>query len=59
MPVLNEAAGIEQALAALQPLRARGVQVIVVDGGSSDDTVARAGRRRLRARRRNAAERAR
>ena len=43
MPVLNEAAGIEQALAALQPLRARGAQVIVVDGGSSDDTVARAG----------------
>ena len=43
MPVLNEAAGIEQALAALQPLRARGIQVIVVDGGSSDDTVARAG----------------
>ena len=43
IPVLNEAAGIEQALAALQPLRARGAQVIVVDGGSSDDTVARAG----------------
>ena len=36
MPVLNEAAGIEQALRALQPLRAGGHEVIVVDGGSSD-----------------------
>src|SRR4030095_14826152 len=42
MPVLNEAAGIEQALAALKPRRARDIQVIVVDGGSNDDTVARA-----------------
>ena len=40
MPVLNEAAGIVPTLAALAPLRARGVEVIVVDGGSSDDTVA-------------------
>jgi rSAM/selenodomain-associated transferase 2 len=38
MPVLNEAAGIEAALAALAPLRARGVEVIVVDGGSPDGT---------------------
>ena len=40
MPVLNEAAGIEAALAALQPLRARGCEVIVVDGGSRDATPA-------------------
>src|SRR6185295_1906847 len=36
VPVLNEAAGIGQALGALAPLRARGHEVIVVDGGSSD-----------------------
>lgn len=42
IPVLNEAQGIAQALQALAPLRARGVQVIVVDAGSSDDTVERA-----------------
>ncbi len=40
MPVLNEAAGIVGTLAALAPLRARGVEVIVVDGASHDDTVA-------------------
>jgi len=38
VPVLNEAAGIEAALLALQPLRARGHEVIVVDGGSGDAT---------------------
>ena len=38
MPVLNEAAGIAAALAALAPLRARGAEVIVVDGGSRDGT---------------------
>lgn len=38
MPVLNEAAGIEAALTALQPCRARGVELIVADGGSSDNT---------------------
>lgn len=38
MPVLNEAARIEAALMALQPYRARGVEVIVADGGSSDGT---------------------
>lgn len=43
MPVLNEAAGIQAALAALQPYRARGVEVIVADGGSNDDTVDLAG----------------
>ena len=40
MPVLDEAAIITAALAALAPLRARGAEVIVVDGGSSDGTVA-------------------
>jgi rSAM/selenodomain-associated transferase 2 len=39
MPVLNEAAGIEAALRALAPLRARGVEVIAADGGSGDGTV--------------------
>jgi rSAM/selenodomain-associated transferase 2 len=42
IPTLNEAASIETALARLAPLRARGTRVIVVDGGSTDDTVARA-----------------
>lgn len=40
MPVLDEADGIVEALTALAPLRARGVEVAVVDGGSSDATVA-------------------
>jgi rSAM/selenodomain-associated transferase 2 len=40
MPVLNEAAGIEEALRALAPLHARGVEVVVADGASSDATVA-------------------
>ena len=40
MPVLNEAGGIEDALRALAPLRARGVEIVVADGGSSDATVA-------------------
>jgi rSAM/selenodomain-associated transferase 2 len=40
VPVLNEAGGIEATLAALAPLRERGAEVIVVDGGSRDDTVA-------------------
>jgi rSAM/selenodomain-associated transferase 2 len=39
VPVLNEAASIAATLATLQPLRAQGVEVIVVDGGSSDATV--------------------
>jgi rSAM/selenodomain-associated transferase 2 len=38
MPVLNEAAGIAAALRRLAPLRARGAEVIVVDGGSGDGT---------------------
>jgi rSAM/selenodomain-associated transferase 2 len=42
VPVLNEAQHIESTLAALAPLRRRAVEVIVVDGGSQDDTVDRA-----------------
>lgn len=38
VPCLNEADGIADALDALAPLRARGAEVIVVDGGSSDAT---------------------
>lgn len=38
MPVWNEAACIVPALQALAPLRQRGVELIVVDGGSSDGT---------------------
>ncbi|MBN8958276.1 MAG: TIGR04283 family arsenosugar biosynthesis glycosyltransferase [Rhizobiales bacterium] len=41
VPVLNEAPVIAQALAALVPLRARGVEVIIADGGSEDDTLGR------------------
>ncbi len=40
IPCLNEAGGIVAAVERLQPLRRRGVEVIVVDGGSSDDSVA-------------------
>lgn len=38
VPALNEAGGIRAALDALAPLRARGHEVIVVDGGSTDGT---------------------
>jgi len=38
VPALNEAHGIGAALHALAPLRARGHEVIVVDGGSADGT---------------------
>jgi rSAM/selenodomain-associated transferase 2 len=38
IPALNEAGGIRAALEALQPLRARGHEVVVVDGGSTDGT---------------------
>ncbi|MCD6042497.1 MAG: glycosyl transferase [Burkholderiales bacterium] len=38
VPALNEAPGIGAALQALAPLRARGHEVIVVDGGSEDRT---------------------
>jgi len=40
MPALNEAAGMGAALQALAPLLARGAQLIVADGGSSDTTTA-------------------
>ncbi len=39
VPALDEEAVIIDALDALAPLRARGVELIVVDGGSSDRTV--------------------
>ena len=39
VPVLDEATIIVGALRALEPLRARGAEVIVADGGSSDSTV--------------------
>lgn len=43
IPMLNEAAGIEEALTPLQPLRAQrfsiSAEVIVVDGGSQDNSV--------------------
>ena len=42
VPVLNEAAGIAATLRALAPLRQRGAEVIIVDGGSDDGTPQRA-----------------
>ena len=39
VPVLDEAAGISAALEALTPFRQRGIEVIVVDGGSRDRTM--------------------
>ncbi|WP_420127951.1 TIGR04283 family arsenosugar biosynthesis glycosyltransferase [Longimicrobium sp.] len=39
IPALNEAAGIADTLRPLQPLRARGHEVVVVDGGSADGTM--------------------
>src|SRR5258708_10017226 len=42
MPVLSESERIVAALEALADLRARGTEVIVVDGGSRDATVERA-----------------
>ncbi|HEX2206023.1 MAG TPA: TIGR04283 family arsenosugar biosynthesis glycosyltransferase [Longimicrobium sp.] len=40
VPALDEAASIEATLRALGPIRARGHEVIVVDGGSTDGTPA-------------------
>jgi rSAM/selenodomain-associated transferase 2 len=42
IPCVDEAETIAGTLAAIEPLRARGAEVIVVDGGSVDATVARA-----------------
>lgn len=42
IPCLDEADAIAATLGALAPLRARGAEVIVVDGGSQDVTVAQA-----------------
>lgn len=42
IPVLNEAGAIAVMLARLAPLRARNVEIIVVDGGSSDGSAAEA-----------------
>ena len=42
VPTLDEARGIDAFLAHLQPLRAAGCELVLVDGGSGDDTVARA-----------------
>jgi len=42
VPVLNEAGAIEATLQALAPVRTAGGEVLIVDGGSVDDTVARA-----------------
>lgn len=42
IPTRNEALRIAALLEVLQPARARGACVVVVDGGSTDDTVARA-----------------
>ena len=43
VPVLDEAEGIVAQLQSLQPLRHRGAELIVVDGGSRDGTAERAG----------------
>ncbi len=40
IPTLNEAAIIERSLSALQTFRARGVEIIVADGGSTDGSAA-------------------
>lgn len=42
VPTLNEAYGVLDTLRPLQPLRRRGVEVVVADGGSVDATVERA-----------------
>lgn len=42
IPVLDEADGITDALRTIQPLRARGTEIVVVDGGSRDATATRA-----------------
>jgi len=44
MPVLNEAGHLDATLEALAPLQQHGVELIVVDGGSDDDTLDKARR---------------
>lgn len=39
IPTLNEAANIEAILLRFQPMRGRQLEIIVIDGGSSDNTV--------------------
>ncbi|MCE2658975.1 MAG: hypothetical protein ACOVOG_13705 [Rubrivivax sp.] len=41
-PALNEAEGIVAVLEAWQPLRSRGVEIVLAGGGSTDDTPRRA-----------------
>ena len=43
IPALNEGSVIAELLASLAPLRVRGVEVVVVDGGSTDGTAEAAG----------------
>jgi len=43
IPTLNESRTIAHTLLALQPLKQAGHQIILVDGGSTDDTLAQAG----------------
>lgn len=40
VPALNEAATLAATLAPLQALRGRGVEILLVDGGSEDETIA-------------------
>jgi glycosyltransferase involved in cell wall biosynthesis len=47
VPVLDEAPTLAPCLGALQPLRERGARVVVVDGGSSDHSLAIARRHRF------------
>ena len=42
VPVVNEAETVADTLSALKPFRQRGAEVIVVDGGSDDETALRA-----------------
>lgn len=39
VPVLNEAAGVVATLQALQAMRSRGAEIVIVDGGSTDGTL--------------------
>src|SRR5688572_2397798 len=39
IPALNEATTIAATLTALQPVRRRGAEIVVVDGGSDDEAI--------------------